>query len=138
MELGATLCLPGDPHCHACPIRGFCATQSRGERIGPSLIRNKREVTRCLSHRANSLLLIQRPADDRLMPGMWELPEVRPRASDLRLFTVRHSITVTDYAVHVVSRPAAPVSGKWLKVARLSRLPLTGLTKKILLRAKII
>jgi hypothetical protein len=49
---------------------------------------------------------------------------------------VRHSITVTDYKVQVVSRNGA--EGNWVRRERLDKLPLTGLTKKILRRAGII
>jgi A/G-specific adenine glycosylase len=50
------------------------------------------------------------------------------------LFTLRHSITVTDYTVHVW-RGAARSKGKWVAKDRLARLPLTGLAGKILRKA---
>jgi len=54
-------------------------------------------------------------------------------------FTLRHSITVTDYTVRVW-RGAAPggIGGKWVPVERLGRVALTGLARKILRRAKIL
>jgi hypothetical protein len=54
-------------------------------------------------------------------------------------FTVRHSITVTDYTVRVW-RMAAPigVAGQWVTVERLARIALTGLARKILRKAGII
>ena len=70
------------------------------------------------------------------MPGMWELPQVTQRASDIQLFSVRHSITVTDYKVQIVAGNGA--EGTWFRRERLHKLPLTGLTKKILRRAGII
>lgn len=70
------------------------------------------------------------------MPGMWELPQVDAPASEEQLFSVRHSITVTDYKVQVVSSKRA--QGSWVRCERLPKLPLTGLTKKILRRAGII
>ncbi len=53
-------------------------------------------------------------------------------------FTLRHSITVTDYTVKV-ERVAAPdrVRGKWIAVHRLAHFPLTGLARKILRKAKL-
>jgi hypothetical protein len=81
---------------------------------------------------------VQRPRTARLMAGMWELPEIAPpvvhRGDYARpALTVRHSITVTDYTVHVW-REAAPddASGKWVALRRVSKLPLTGLARKIL------
>jgi A/G-specific adenine glycosylase len=110
-----------------------------------------------------AVFLVQRPRDARLMAGMWELPElVGPvvgagekqiprfarndrrdkneetvRESDPRLwFTVRHSITVTDYAVRVwrMSAPSG-IRGEWFVLDRLKRVALTGLARKILRRA---
>jgi hypothetical protein len=55
------------------------------------------------------------------------------------LFTVRHSITVTDYTVHVWRiSTVLEMRGEWVPVQRLMRIALTGLTRKILQRAEII
>jgi len=43
----------------------------------------------------------------------------------------RHSITVTDYKIHVVRR-RAPGKGKWIAIEAISALPITGLARKIL------
>jgi len=52
---------------------------------------------------------------------------------------LRHSITVTNYVVRVrEARPPEDVQGRWVHSNRVTRLPLTGLTKKILRAAKII
>jgi A/G-specific adenine glycosylase len=78
--------------------------------------------------------------DDGLMPGMWELPALDGvGASEKPLFTLRHSITVTDYVVNVVTREDSALRhGTWVHISRLNRIPLTGLAKKILRRAQII
>jgi len=54
-------------------------------------------------------------------------------------FTLRHSITVTDYTVRVW-RAAAPehVRGKWIAATRLGRVALTGLARKILRKAELL
>ncbi len=74
------------------------------------------------------------------MPGMWELPKLdTPHAENHVLFRVRHSITITDYIVTVVQSTQTDVAqGKWVRISRINDLPLTGLTKKILRKAKII
>lgn len=52
------------------------------------------------------------------------------------LFTVKHSITVTDYTVHVWRRPASDAeSGKWIASRQLAKLAVTGLARKILRRS---
>jgi A/G-specific adenine glycosylase len=97
------------------------------------------------------VFLVQRARDARLMAGMWELPEVEGSAvddgnkqiprfarNDNNTFTLKHSITVTDYTVRVwhVAVPSH-VEGKWIPVHRLKRVALTGLARKILRRAEI-
>ena len=58
------------------------------------------------------------------------------RAQPELLFTVKHSITVTDYTVHVWRRPASDAeSGKWIASRQLAKLAVTGLARKILRRS---
>ena len=55
------------------------------------------------------------------------------------IFMVRHSITVTDYTVRVwQGETPRAISGQWILVERLNRLPLTGLARKILRKAEIL
>jgi A/G-specific adenine glycosylase len=137
MELGATVCLPRQPQCTACPFRKFCRTRGAGPSTIAKPRQHKRETTYSLTRRAESIVFIRRSENESLMPGMWELPEVTsPRASDEYLFSVRHSITVTNFTVRVVARSRA--DGPWVRISRLNALPLTGLAKKILRVAKII
>ena len=136
MELGATVCFPAQPACSACPVREFCGTQGRHQ-SSPRPKQVKRDIAYSLKRRSGSVLLVKRNDHERLMPGMWELPQVTSQNGHGRLFSVRHSITTSDYTVHVLA-DGAGARGTWVKNSRLSRLPLTGLTKKILRRAEII
>jgi adenine-specific DNA glycosylase len=123
----------------------------------------KREIHYALDSRDGAVFLVRRARDARLMAGMWELPEVAgsvvrvgkqqvPRfarndkingrsrgKTEEFLFTVKHSITVTNYTVQVW-RMTAPseVCGEWVGVERLVRVALTGLARKILRKAEII
>jgi A/G-specific adenine glycosylase len=172
MELGATVCTPRGPACLACPVVELCAT--RGEMAGALKAprQKKREIHYALNFREDdwrrdpAVFLVQRPRDARLMPGMWELPELADpvvgtgeqqiprfarndklgnkndtpvRESNSRLcFTVRHSITVTDYTVRVWRMTATSgVRGQWVGLDRLARVALTGLARKILRKATI-
>jgi A/G-specific adenine glycosylase len=114
---------------------------------------------------ATEVLLQRRPEDAAVMPAMYELPPLPLDAVEglepaLRL---RHSITNTNYYMQVFSsRRGAPGSsagaGKrtgaaahalrsvlpaesrelhWTRTTSLAGLPLTGLTRKILMRLKI-
>lgn len=158
MELGATVCTPRAPVCLMCPVIELCAT--RGELAGTrqAARQRKREIHYALDCEAGNgngalILLVRRPRDASLMPGMWELPELtdktvisgkrisRPAGNDRQgpLFTVRHSITMTDYTVHVWRSPVpAGIEGKRFAASELPRIALTGLARKILHRAGLL
>jgi A/G-specific adenine glycosylase len=160
MELGATVCLPRGPRCPICPVQKWCVTQQSRlgtdktrtmERRAPSpggpLMPNssrqvKKEICCVLSQRDGHIRLVQRPRKSSLMPGMWELPLLPPKAhrtpASALWRTFRHSITVTDFTVHVHRGPCSPAKSKWIPVASVSHLPITGLTRKILKAAGII
>jgi A/G-specific adenine glycosylase len=137
--------------------------------IAKSARQKKREIHYALdfrhsNYRSGAVFLVQRPQDARLMAGMWELPEIpagakarsngagqiaalkalrHPKATRRETndacFTLKHSITVTDYTVRVwrMSAPA-DVAGKWIPVEKLAHVALTGLARKILRKAGII
>ena len=143
MELGATVCTPRTPACLMCPVVELCAT--RGELAGTAkpARQKKREIHYTLQCRLNGhgqeVFLVQRLPDASLMAGMWELPEIsRPGDHVTPAFTVRHSITVTDYTVRVW-RASAPekIQGQWVRLDRLKKLALTGLARKILRRSEM-
>jgi A/G-specific adenine glycosylase len=163
MELGATVCTPRAPACLACPAVELCAT--RGELTGSSKAprQNKREIHYALDCRDSAVLLVRRARNARLMAGMWELPEI-PSGAEARVnrhgviavpkalpyskkrrdgveacFTLKHSITITDYTVRVW-RESAPsnVGAKWIPIDKLARVALTGLARKILRTAEIL
>ncbi|MBZ5616012.1 MAG: A/G-specific adenine glycosylase [Acidobacteriia bacterium] len=160
MELGATVCLPRQPRCPSCPVRKWCvnqpsnfnqgangtitmegsAPQPGGTLTQPSSRRVKKEIWCVLNQRNGSIRLVQRPRKSQLMPGMWELPQLpqKRRPTPVRVVwrTFRHSITVTDYTVHVHRGRTA--RGQRIPVADISRFPLTGLTRKILKAASVI
>ncbi len=169
MELGATVCAPRAPACLTCPVVDLCATRGELAGTVKAARQKKREIHYALDFRSNDLrgakvFLVQRAPDARLMAGMWELPEIptgakahfngpreiaalkalrhpKARRGDgvEACFTLKHSITVTDYTVRVwrMSVPSR-VRGKWIPVERLARVALTGLARKILQKAAII
>lgn len=140
MELGAIICLPGEPLCGQCPIRVFCRTRGRGESRSLNPRQIKASISFALATKGDSVLLIRRGAGESLMSGMWELPTVsRSTPNEEVLFRLRHSITVTDYMVSVVAQPEMSAeNGQWINRRKAHKLPLTGLTKKILRKADII
>ncbi|MFY9792169.1 MAG: A/G-specific adenine glycosylase [Candidatus Sulfotelmatobacter sp.] len=141
MELGAVVCTPRAPACLTCPIIGLCATRGELAATAKSAPQKKREVHYALDYRnaaSREVFLVRRPRDASLMAGMWELPELDGKNGDVSPFlTLRHSITVTNYTVHIWQEVASrDVKGKWIPVGRLEHFALTGLARKILRRAE--
>ena len=139
MELGATICTPRGPGCLTCPVIELCAT--RGELAGgvKASRQRKREIHCVLDCREGKVFLVQRAAEASLMAGMWELPELGLVPGVVPFLTVKHSITVTDYTVRVFQRSAPVVAqGRWIPKSRIIKLPLTGLTRKILKASNLI
>ena len=151
MELGATVCRPQRPLCLHCPVQPFCATRGEHRAAPPKKMRT-RQIAYALLRRertaATQVLLQQRPLSASLMPGMWELPEVSAEEGDEQRveLTVRHAITITNYQVRVLRfspRQAAhrwavrESPRQWTDISELSRLPLTGLARKVLRRLQI-
>ena len=150
MDLGATVCLPKSPLCIACPVREGCAT--RGEHAVPRTKKMLSQKTAlALVQRRQwpkaEVLLQRRPADASQMPNMWELPQIKEgqESEDMLLLTVRHSITNTNYYVTVYGLTTTEQKllardaneRVWVPVLDLPELPLTGLTRKILKRLRV-
>jgi A/G-specific adenine glycosylase len=138
--LGATVCVPGEPTCSRCPITTFCRTRGRGESQNRKPRQTKASISVALATKGECVLLVQRNSGESLMSEMWELPKLNYSIRDDEvLFRVRHSITITDYLVSVVGQSGiATKNGEWIHRGKAHRLPLTGLTKKILRKANII
>jgi A/G-specific adenine glycosylase len=140
MELGATVCLPRKPQCLLCPVSDLCTTRGELHRPKKGSRQRKREIHYAFGCRNGSIFLVQRSKTATLMPGMWEFPEIAvANGSTPAWFTLRHSITVTDYVVRVM-RGSVPkeLGGRWVRKSGITALPLTGLARKILRAAEII
>jgi A/G-specific adenine glycosylase len=134
MELGALVCLPAKPLCHACPVANLCGTRGPTEKAERQT-RRKAELHYALMRKNGNILLRQRNQQASLMPGMWELPELKPAGNEskLPLLQLRHSITITDYTVFVHAGKMRKNQGdRWIPLRSVYRLPLTGLTRKII------
>jgi A/G-specific adenine glycosylase len=151
MELGATVCLPKNPLCLECPVQQLCRT--RGEH--PTVPRQKMQLKtvnfafleRKKRGNRSEILLEMRPKDASLMAGMWELPHLGGDKADPErlLFTLRHSITITNYQVSILGFAANEEhllpkhkTRKWVQTDSLPTLPLTGLARKALKRLDLL
>jgi A/G-specific adenine glycosylase len=134
MELGATVCTPRSPACLTCPVVDLCATRGELPASAKAARQKKREIHYALDHRDGRVFLVQRPLDASLMAGMWELPEIEAPGNGAKpFFTVKHSITVTDYTVRVWWKDLSDDhAGRRVSLDRHGKIALTGLARKIL------
>jgi A/G-specific adenine glycosylase len=150
MELGATICLPKNPHCLLCPVAKLCRARSSGiqnelpvKAVRAASVQEQRTVF--WIEKEGAVLLWQRPATARLMPGFWELPEAihLPGATPgAKLGSFRHGITFHSYSFEVLETAAPTDIGEcqWVALAQLSRLPASTIVKKArrsMLRAQV-
>jgi A/G-specific adenine glycosylase len=159
MELGATICTPRNPQCAACPLTTDCKTHGE-HKTAQRAPMTSRVVAYALSVRtstaagkrrgpgAREVLLEQRPAHTTVMPGMWELPTLRHQEvpeSELRM-TVRHAIMQVNYYVRIrtvfeddaEAVTAAGGERRWVPLSEAAEMALTGLTRKVLVRARLL
>ncbi len=143
MELGAVVCAPRAPACLTCAVVNLCA--ARGELPATSVParQQKRDIHYALicrrNHKGQEVFVVQRPRNACLMAGMWELPQAIVREAGEPVFTLKHSITTTDYSVMVYRKGLpAGADGKWITGSQARRMALTGLARKILIHASIL
>ncbi len=165
MDLGATVCTPRNPQCLVCPLVENCKT--RGEhktsRRAPMTSRviayalsvrtsGARGTRRSSSIRRSSgvreVLLEQRSAKMTVMPGMWELPTLlnsEVPANELRM-ALRHAIMQVNYYVRIRTviendidtMTATGGTRRWVPLGEAAGMALTGLTRKVLARARLL
>ena len=131
--------------------------RTRGEHLAPARAPQRSQPVACLLDLrkrgpATEVLLQRRPADASVMPAMVELPSLPLEAVEglEPALRIRHSITNTNYYVQVFSarrgttaqalRSAIPATASdlhWTRTTQLAGLPLTGLTRKVLQRLKV-
>jgi A/G-specific adenine glycosylase len=151
MELGASVCLPRNPLCLHCPLRPSC--QTRGEHLTARRAKMSTEnIAYALSTRRvgsdQEVLLVQRATDGTVMPGMWELPG--RREGDFpgveACMEVRHAIMQVQYKVRILpvekleaeSLAVDERTHRWVPAEELGELALTGLARKVLIRAGLL
>jgi A/G-specific adenine glycosylase len=141
MELGATVCLPGEPLCPVCPVSGFCEAKRQGrQREFPVKLPRPTPVrvakTLLLAEKNGKILLWKREEGPR-MRGFWELPEAGELPGALlvrRLAEFRHSITNHNYVFTLVEARVrrAPAGFRWVAEGELGDLPLSTVARKAL------
>ena len=142
MELGATVCLPANPLCGACPLAGGCRALRAGTVTQlPVKLRRTAPVdiaaALLLVRRGGRVLLRRKEAAARRMAGFWELPSpdelpaARPGKS---LGEFRHTITHHRYTFTVQAATArgAGAEFRWFSAEQLVEIPLSTTARKAL------
>jgi len=78
MDLGATICVPKNPRCDACPISRWCAARASRRQALLPVRRQKRRIphreTIALAIRRRGRFLIAKRRGAGLLGGLWEFP----------------------------------------------------------------
>jgi A/G-specific adenine glycosylase len=141
MELGATVCLPRNPRCAACPVRNLCQARAAGrtaelpiklKRAQP----NRESISVTVVRRDSLVLMRQRPADASRMAGFWELPhteDLRGLKNQRHRGSFRHTIVNTVFEVDVFTGELrrAPGQHQWVEPVQ-TGLPITTISRKAL------
>ncbi len=142
MELGATVCLPKNPLCKACPLSTGCAALAAGTvaQLPVKLRRTtpvKIEGTLLIVRRGGRILLRQREADASRMAGFWDLPTPAdlPNARLQKEWgEIRHKITHHHYRFTVAAATARVAEGpfRWFGIVEIEGVPLSTTARKAL------
>jgi A/G-specific adenine glycosylase len=140
MELGATVCLPKNPQCLLCPVAQLCrARQSGRQDEFPIKLRRAKAVFEdrvvYWIEREGRLLLWERPASSRLMPGFLELPEraqLPGVGAGQEAGNFRHGITFHNYRfqVRTAEAPADLGECRWVEIHLLPTVPVSTVVRK--------
>jgi A/G-specific adenine glycosylase len=163
MELGAMVCLPGQPRCDSCPVRDLCEGHARG--IASDLpVASKKKAPRevelwALVSRRGKEVLLGRRREGGLFAGLWEPPMVEPfpgksagalfgallGIGDIAVEAIgeqTHVLTHRKLHVRITTGAVAAVDigaageydrFEWQKTSDLKRLGMSSLAKKVLL-----
>ncbi|MDA3922717.1 MAG: A/G-specific adenine glycosylase [Salinisphaera sp.] len=97
MDLGATVCTRGRPHCERCPLADRClakqaAIQNQLPTRRQRKRREQRETTVLLIEDAQGRILLEKRPPAGIWGGLWSLPEVAADADVEALCTQRYGI----------------------------------------------
>ncbi len=159
MELGALICTPRAPKCNTCPVRKNCAAYAQGRpEAFPRAAKRPNSMRQdfvVLVFERNKCYLVRRRAKDEVNGGFWEFPNVEIIAEPTAISKVlkrcpvppeplgrfNHSIMnrrirLEAFIVRNV-QPQPKLSGEWLSMKALKRLPIAGAHRKILRRLQV-
>lgn len=131
MELGQTVCRPGQPPCQMCPVQKFCQTTSPAElpvkrpRTAPTAI-----TERVYWRTGSESVLLEKETGSR-RTGFWKLPSL-PAEIPLPPVLARSNYGITRYKVtlwvHECPQPSPPLndSQQWIPHSQIADLPMAS------------
>src|ERR1051325_4708123 len=159
MELGATVCLPRQPRCDACPLARRCVARRDSltdllPNVGPRITPTRRRFVAVVVERAGRVLVCQRPPDG-LNGSLWEFPNGEAKHGDAAqlatdligtqneskpapLCRITHSITryrleLEAFTAQLNGAPVgATADARWIPLGRLDHLAFTSAHRKVL------
>ena len=162
MELGALVCRPQNPSCHACPVIDFCAAYAAGKQeiIPPPKKQTYQKISAVVGIiQKNDRYLIQKRPPSGLMADLWEFPggkiepgetpekalirEIKEElGADIQnlepLITVKHAytqfqVTLQAYRCQLTDIPRLPKeSHRWITLKGMQRYPFPSGSAKII------
>jgi len=159
MDLGATLCLPQNPHCPDCPVRNLCKARRQGlQEVRPVVNKRPTVPTKiqaaAVVTRNGKALMAQRPSKG-LLGGLWEFPASSVEADPTsglapaleaayklrvnpvsRLATIHHAYTHFKLTEHVFlctlkGRNRLSKNFRWIPIADLDQYPMGKVDRRI-------
>ncbi|MCW3062288.1 MAG: A/G-specific DNA-adenine glycosylase [Capsulimonas sp.] len=128
MELGALVCTPVAPKCANCPLNAVCAANLTGDQERyPEIDKTRKwkddeDVSIALQNDRGDFLVVQRPADDPLWGGLWELPRARRRPDE----TLEQCAARAAFEAAALTIPKAELFGNLKHVVGNRRITLHG------------
>ena len=140
MELGQTLCTPGQPNCLLCPIRRWCRAE-RPETLPAKL--PKKEVSALehwdVWHLSGAGLLMEKQPPTERHAGMYRLPRREQAEAERMPLICRQKYSVTRYKVtrHLHRAPAdfeARGQEVYIPLPELAQAPMASPDRKLVLK----
>lgn len=141
MELGQTVCRPGEPACGDCPVAGFCRASEPArlpvKRQPPVVTEVTEHALWCRDAKGRLLLHCE---DGKRRTGLWKLPTREVTEVAQLPIVARQRYAITRYRVHLMvhlgGEDQAPhgTAEQWLPVAAVARLPMPAPFRKVVER----
>jgi A/G-specific adenine glycosylase len=149
MELGATVCTKGKPHCELCPINNYCEARRLG--IQEKLPVKKKPRAK-IELKWDAFVLenegkyfLKKNEEGNWWAGLWDFPKVEqkekwpPFTENLQVEPLpvkkhnvtHHHIYVSAFRVPMKRRPKILWKGEWFSKKEIASLPLSSLAAKI-------